>query len=472
MAATTQSTFLTTNPPSTGLRQLWQTLTTPAVSLQGEERRQTQLLLALLAVGVPLAYLCGALGIILELFFQNERAVGTIVLSTTFPLALTVIYAVARTDQARLAMRALVVLPTLVILLSTVPFSPQDNDDFFLYFLSLGVVFASLLLDQRGTTVIAVINLVTIGLMLALIPTWDFVLVTDELVFNLFVPALLIVSASVRGRFIADIRTQIAVAEAAQATAEAAQHAEAEARQQAETASQVKSAFLASMSHELRTPLNSIINFSKFLERGMMGPVNDDQTETLREIIDNSEHLLGLINDVLDMSKIESGSLKLFVEDDVDLNELMNTVIASARALIGEKPVTLRAHIDDALPKMLGDRQRLLQIMLNIVSNACKFTEKGEVEITATVSGEGQIQIAVRDTGPGIAAGDREAVFEAFKQTSAGLRKGGGTGLGMPITRSLVEAHDGRIGFESTVGQGTTFYVTLPIRSDNLKATL
>jgi signal transduction histidine kinase len=308
--------------------------------------------------------------------------------------------------------------------------------------------------------------------MLALIPTWDFVLVTDELVFNLFVPALLIVSASVRGRFIADIRTQIAVAEAAQATAEAAQHAEAEARQQAETASQVKSAFLASMSHELRTPLNSIINFSKFLERGMMGPVNDDQTETLREIIDNSEHLLGLINDVLDMSKIESGSLKLFVEDDVDLNELMNTVIASARALIGEKPVTLRAHIDDALPKMLGDRQRLLQIMLNIVSNACKFTEKGEVEITATVSGEGQIQIAVRDTGPGIAAGDREAVFEAFKQTSAGLRKGGGTGLGMPITRSLVEAHDGRIGFESTVGQGTTFYVTLPIRSDNLKATL
>jgi len=239
------------------------------------------------------------------------------------------------------------------------------------------------------------------------------------------------------------------------------------ARERAERSDQVKSAFLASMSHELRTPLNAVINFSKFVVKGVMGPVNEKQEEALNKVIASGKHLLALINDVLDMSKIESGSLNLFIEDDVNLNDLAQTAVATAHGLIEDKPVTIRAEIAPDLPIITGDRQRILQILLNIIANACKFTHEGEIVISARMEGD-QVRFSVRDTGPGIEAGDQRAVFEAFKQTQAGLRQGGGTGLGMPISRSLAEAHGGRLWFESAVGQGTTFHVTLPVRSSAL----
>jgi signal transduction histidine kinase len=243
------------------------------------------------------------------------------------------------------------------------------------------------------------------------------------------------------------------------------------ARAQAERSDQVKSSFLASMSHELRTPLNSVINFSKFLNRGMMGDVNEEQKETLGEIIDHSEHLLSLINDVLDMSKIESGSLNLFIEDEVNLNEILETVSSTTKSLIGEKPIRLETEFSPELPKMRGDRQRILQILLNIVSNAAKFTKEGSICIKATTQGE-DLLISVTDTGAGIPSQDQWAVFEAFKQTTTGLRRGGGTGLGMPISKSLAEAHGGKLWFESEVGKGSTFSVLLPIHSEALIPTL
>ncbi|MBC8098882.1 MAG: HAMP domain-containing protein [Armatimonadetes bacterium] len=244
-----------------------------------------------------------------------------------------------------------------------------------------------------------------------------------------------------------------------------------EARRHAEQSDVVKSAFLASMSHELRTPLNAVINFTKFVANGVMGPVNEQQEETLREVIDSGKHLLNLINDVLDMSKIQSGSLKLFVEDNINVEPLIESVVATTKVLLADKPVKLELDVNRPLPRMRGDRQRILQIMLNLMSNACKFTEEGSIVLSVSQHG-GELHISVRDTGPGIAIADQMLVFEPFKRTATGIRQGGGTGLGMPISRSLAEAHGGRLWLESELDKGSVFYVALPIHSEALIPTL
>lgn len=237
------------------------------------------------------------------------------------------------------------------------------------------------------------------------------------------------------------------------------------AREEAERSDKVKSAFLASMSHELRTPLNAIINFSKFLHRGICGPVNEEQEELSGKIAESGQHLLNLINDVLDMSKIEAGSLKLYVEEDVELQPILEQAVEFSSPLLEDKPVEIYRTFDADLPLLNGDRKRLLQVFLNILSNACKFTENGSITVGAEQR-DNHVLISIADTGSGIAAEDSSHVFEAFKQTETGLRQGGGgTGLGMPICRKLVEAHDGRVWFESQVGVGTTFYVELPVNS-------
>jgi signal transduction histidine kinase/HAMP domain-containing protein len=240
-----------------------------------------------------------------------------------------------------------------------------------------------------------------------------------------------------------------------------------QARERAVQADKVKSAFLASMSHELRTPLNAVINFTKFVLNRDLGPINEQQEEVLTQVASSGRHLLGLINDVLDMSKIEAGALNLFVEDNVDLRKILDTVVLTGRGLLSDKPVDIQTDFDTDLPGIRADRQRVAQILLNIVSNACKFTEGGSIKICAHVVNSDVI-ISVQDTGPGIAPDDQTLVFEAFKQTSTGLRHAAGTGLGMPISKSLVEAHGGSLRLESEVGKGATFTVSLPIRSDIL----
>jgi signal transduction histidine kinase len=198
-----------------------------------------------------------------------------------------------------------------------------------------------------------------------------------------------------------------------------------------------------------------------------MGPINDQQSETLGEVVDSAKQLLNLINDVLDMSKIEAGSLNLFVEDSINLRSILDHVLSTGKILLVEKPVELHADIAADLPTIRGDRQRILQILLNIISNACKFTENGTIKVSAIQSGD-EIIFSVRDTGSGIAVEDQPAVFQAFKQTTSGLRQGGGTGLGMPISKNLAEAHGGRMWLESELNKGTTFYVALPIKSATL----
>ncbi len=237
-----------------------------------------------------------------------------------------------------------------------------------------------------------------------------------------------------------------------------------EAREQAEQADKVKSMFLASVSHELRTPLNAIINLTKFVALGMYGDVNEEQKETLYKVEASGKHLLNLINDVLDISKIEAGSLELFVEDGLKVSEIIQLAVETSKGLLLQKPVTLRCEIEPDLPLLTGDQQRIRQIMLNLISNACKFTEAGEIVIRAYCQ-DGELIMSVSDTGPGIDPKDHEVIFEVFRQAKAGVRKSEGTGLGLAISRRLTEAHGGRLWVKSALGQGATFYVALPIES-------
>lgn len=229
----------------------------------------------------------------------------------------------------------------------------------------------------------------------------------------------------------------------------------------------MKSQFLASMSHELRTPLNAILNFTKFISMNVYGPVTDKQKDALDKIVNSAQHLLSLINDVLDITKIESGMMQLFIEDDVNPNEELESVVATAETLLANKPVRFIQDIDDNLPIIVGDKRRIRQILLNLVSNACKFTDEGSVTLSAKNRGQ-ELLFAVIDTGPGIAAEDLEIIFEPFQQTEHGIKHAGGTGLGLPISKKLAEAHGGRLWLETTRGEGSAFYVTLPVRSPEL----
>jgi len=231
----------------------------------------------------------------------------------------------------------------------------------------------------------------------------------------------------------------------------------------------MKSQFLASMSHELRTPLNAILNFTKFVQTGMLGPVNDKQKDALNKTIGSGKHLLALINDVLDITKIESDMLNLFVEEDVSLSEELESIVATAETLLSEKPEVkfVGDYEAELIPDIVCDKRRVRQILLNLVSNACKFTEEGQITLSIRIENE-MVNIVVKDTGPGIPAEDHELIFEPFRQSHAGMTNGGGTGLGLPIARRLAEAHGGSLAMESVVGQGTTFFVTLPVASAKL----
>jgi signal transduction histidine kinase len=244
----------------------------------------------------------------------------------------------------------------------------------------------------------------------------------------------------------------------------------ASAKHKAEESDAAKSAFLASMSHELRTPLNAIINLTTFVVEKDLGDLNTDQEETLGQVVISSKHLMNLINDVLDMSKIESRSLRLFITEGVDLGQILQQTLRLGHSLLPEYKhalVRFESHIPADLPPIRGDKQRLLQIFLNIMSNACKFTESGQITLRAEVQGD-SVRVSLQDTGPGIPPEDWSAVFEPFRQTASGLRQGGGTGLGMPITKSLVEAHGGRVWLDSRPGQGSTFFVSLPLKAEHL----
>jgi len=235
-----------------------------------------------------------------------------------------------------------------------------------------------------------------------------------------------------------------------------------------EIASKHKSDFLANMSHELRTPLNAILGYTELILDKIYGEVPENIQEVLERVEKNGRHLLGLINDVLDLSKIEAGQLVLSLED-YSMKEVVHTVFTSVESLAAEKNLELKVSVSPEVAQGKGDQQRISQVFLNLVGNAIKFTEAGEVRIEATASNDNFV-VSVSDTGPGLSEADQQMIFEEFHQVDgSSTRKKGGTGLGLSIAKRIVEMHGGRIWVESTEGQGSTFWFTLPVRVERQK---
>lgn len=229
---------------------------------------------------------------------------------------------------------------------------------------------------------------------------------------------------------------------------------------------QLKNQFLANMSHELRTPLNSIIGFSRVILKGIDGPVTDLQEQDLNAIYNAGNHLLGLINDILDLSRIDAGKMELNFEE-VDIGSLVSSVLSTARGLVKEKPVQLKQDIQEDIPAIFADPTRIRQVFLNLLQNAAKFTDEGSITLIVRSregeSGAPEVYAAVEDTGIGISDEDKAKLFVPFSQVdSSATRKSGGTGLGLSISRNLIELHGGHIDVESEVGKGSTFYFTIP----------
>jgi signal transduction histidine kinase len=228
-------------------------------------------------------------------------------------------------------------------------------------------------------------------------------------------------------------------------------------------ASEHKSQFVANMSHELRTPLNAVLGYSELLADGLYGSIPQKGLDVLERIQANGKHLLSLINDVLDISKIEAGQLTLAL-DDYSVEAMVQSVVAATGSLAQAKGIEIKTNVPNDLPMGRGDERRLTQVLLNLVSNAIKFTDTGEVEVRVqTVNGE--FNIMVCDTGPGIAPKDQATIFEQFQQIdNTSTRRKGGTGLGLSISRQLVCMHGGRIDLNSTPGVGSTFNIVVPVR--------
>ncbi len=234
---------------------------------------------------------------------------------------------------------------------------------------------------------------------------------------------------------------------------------------QLEIASQHKSEFLANMSHELRTPLNAIIGFSEVLYERMFGEINDKQAEYLTDILESGRHLLSLINDILDLSKIEAGRMEL-EPSEFDLPSAIENTLILVRERAQRRAITLEHTVDERVGTIRADERKVKQVLLNLLSNALKFTpEGGRIDVVAGAH-DGVTEISVTDTGVGIAPEDQEAVFEEFRQVGTAARKVEGTGLGLAISRKFIELHGGRIWVKSQPGIGSTFAFTLPLTVD------
>jgi signal transduction histidine kinase len=235
------------------------------------------------------------------------------------------------------------------------------------------------------------------------------------------------------------------------------------ANRELSAASQHKSEFLANMSHELRTPLNAIIGFSEVLSEKMFGELNEKQEEYSKDIHASGQHLLSLINDILDLSKIEAGRMELELSD-FHLPTALDSALTLVRERAGRRSIALHLSVDERLGQIQADERKVRQVVLNLLSNAIKFTpESGRIGVAAVAKDE-LVEVSVSDTGVGIALEDQEAVFEEFRQVGTSDKKVEGTGLGLTLCRKFVELHGGKIWVKSELGKGSTFTFTIPVR--------
>jgi signal transduction histidine kinase len=236
----------------------------------------------------------------------------------------------------------------------------------------------------------------------------------------------------------------------------------AERGRELETATQHKSAFLAQMSHELRTPLNAILGYTELILDRIYGDVPEAIGGVMERVQHSGQHLLRLINAVLDLSRMESGKLALSITE-YTVADVVAAVVTTVEQLVAEKHLTLRVTVPAMLPPGTGDAHRLTQVLLNLVGNAIAFTEVGEIGIAVSAADD-RFTLVVWDTGPGIAVADQQRIFEAFQQVELDSpRLHQGTGLGLAIAKQIIEQHGGCIGVQSCMGQGSTFWCTIPI---------
>lgn len=426
--------------------KFWDRLTAPMEFVPSSDHRRARLVSATLVIFTCLAVL---ITLVIPLLSGAELRIVYLVSDLIY----VALYFLSRTKYYKLSTVLIMIVVNLVIWYSAVALIKTSD---VLEFIALVAILAGILLSTRATVILILINFVAliagsaIQSKFIINPVLKFPLAIDFFIayFGLFL-------ILIRYR---DLLEKDRIAEALKA------EGQRRATEELRTLDQVKNRFLASMSHELRTPLNSVLNFTEFVLNGVFGPVNEEQADALRNVVSSGDFLLGLINDVLDMTKIESGALELFIEQ-VDLQEVIKASLDTARGLLRDKPVTLVERISPDLPSILGDKRRIQQILNNLISNAIKFTVQGSVTLEAACEGETSIRLSVRDTGAGIAPADREMIFQPFRQTKQGVQQGSGTGLGLPISRSLTEAHGGKLTLESKPGEGSAFHVILPLKA-------
>jgi signal transduction histidine kinase len=447
----------------------WAWLVRPHPTFTQREEQRRARLLASLDLAVFLTVMIGT-GILARLQATNLTDHDT-ALFLACAWVLLAAFAINRGGHYRLAAWLTVVPSTVVVIVA--PFFP-DSAGWVLTVTIAPVLLAAFIFSPRISMGVAGAILISATLLLIVVPMGKYqrYIYIDMLLFVAVLDAIILAFMfyqqgveQERRKELEDVNAKLRESEARLEQRVIARTRELdEARAEAVHANEAKSRFLATVSHELRTPLNAIINFNQFVSSELYGAVNDRQRDALEKSTSSARHLLALINDVLDMSKIEAGRMDLVIEDGIDLRAEIDAVMATIQPLLEDKPVQLIVETADNLPAMRADRRRIRQVILNLMSNAAKFTDSGYIKLRVWHADKG-ICLAVEDTGPGISLEQQSVIFEPFRQLDRTHRSRAGTGLGLPISRSLVEAHGGELWLESQVGKGSTFFAAFPVNA-------
>jgi signal transduction histidine kinase len=450
---------------------LWSSLTEPLRPIADPyQRRRAHLLSAILLIVLVVG---GLLVIIRGVQYPQSRDDPDFLGIVVSLIILAGLYAFARRGYVRIPAAILITITQ--VLFVVFPFVPRSLNEL-LYFAVIPVMLAALFFPVRVAVGVGMTAIVAPFILVQLsseFTTYEVINTVQFLVLGIAVFATYInhtqrleqirsaeLEAAYQRVLASEAELEARVEQRTIELRQAKEEAET-ARQRAEEADRVKSQFLASMSHELRTPLNAILTFNELVALGTFGPVNDEQVDYLQKSIQSGKHLLALINDVLDITKIQAGMMKLFIENDFNVTAEVSTVAATAEKLLKDKPVKLITDIEQDFPLLTCDKRRVRQVLLNLISNAVKFTEEGSITLSVKKA-EREVLFSVLDTGPGIQPDQQQIIFEPFVQTETGIQHAGGTGLGLPISKRLVEAHGGRLWVTSAAGQGANFCFALP----------